>query len=222
MGIISVENTDRLYWLGRYSERVYTTLKLFAASYDDMIDSSLTSYEEFCRRLDIPNIYTSGEHFIQAYCFDGTDPNSIFSNLTRAYDNCITLREELGSETISYIQLAVYAMNKAKASSAPMIELQEVIDDILAFWGIVDDVIDSENVRNLVKVGKRVERLDLYARLHMPRTEMLREVHRLAGRLPRTGINYKKTCLEEIEKLVESPEIDYYEVVKKVESILEE
>lgn len=28
MGIISVENTDRLYWLGRYSERVYSTIQL--------------------------------------------------------------------------------------------------------------------------------------------------------------------------------------------------
>lgn len=28
MGIISVEQVDHLYWLGRYTERIYTTLKL--------------------------------------------------------------------------------------------------------------------------------------------------------------------------------------------------
>ena len=46
------------------------------------------------------------ENFIQRYCFDADDMNSIYSNLMRAYDNGITLRESIGSETLSYIQLA--------------------------------------------------------------------------------------------------------------------
>ncbi|MEE3395254.1 MAG: hypothetical protein VZQ97_04965, partial [Candidatus Onthomonas sp.] len=33
---------------------------------------------------------------------------SVYSNLIRAYDNAIVLREEIGSLTLSYIQLAVY------------------------------------------------------------------------------------------------------------------
>ena len=56
MGIISVEQTDRLYWLGRYSERVYTTLKLFADSFDQMIDAQEGAYDGFCKKLEIPNI----------------------------------------------------------------------------------------------------------------------------------------------------------------------
>lgn len=219
MGIISVENTDRLFWLGRYSERVYTTIRLFAASYDTMIDRYEKSYADFCRALDIPNIYTSSKDFIDRYCFDPADPNSILSNLTRAYDNCVTLREEIGSETVSYIQLAVYAMNKARHDQAPLIEMQRVMDNILAFWGIADDYIDSENARNIIKIGKRVERLDLYARLRMPEKEMQREVQRLSGRIDRTNLKYNKACLEDIKRLVDSPEIDYYNVVKKVESL---
>lgn len=140
----------------------------------------------------------------------------------RAYDNGVTLREEIGSETLSYIQLAVYAMNRARLSQAPLIELQKVVDNILAFWGMVDDSIDSENVRNIIKVGKRVERLDLYARLHLPWKEMKRESDRLAGRIPRTCLKYSQNTLEEIRGLVESPEIDCSKVVQKVESLLEE
>lgn len=221
MGIISVDNTDRLYWLGRYSERAYTTIRLFEASYDDMIDARLTGYEDFCRRLDIPNIYSSGADFVKTYCFSTEDPNSIVSNLTRAYDNCVTLREELGSETVSYIQLAIYAMNKAGQSQAPLVELQEVADNILAFWGMADDDIDSENVRNLIKVGKRIERLDLYARLRMPQDKMLREIHRLSGRIPRTCLKYDRKKIEKLQTLIEAPEIDYPEVVRTVEALLE-
>ncbi len=221
MGIISINNTDRLYWLGRYSERVYTTIRLFAVSYDSMIDQPQYKYEQFCTRLDIPNIYSSRADFISRYCFDSSDPNSIYSNLIRAYDNCVTLREEIGSETVSYIQLAMYAMEKAKKSDAPLLNLQHVMDNILAFWGIVDDSIDSENVRNIIKVGKRVERLDLYARLHMPANEMLREARRLAGRVPRTNLKYQKSGLDALEKLVKSETVDYGGILYQVDHLLE-
>ncbi len=221
MGIISISNTDRLYWLGRYSERVYTTIRLFAVSYDSMIDQPQYQYEQFCNRLDIPNIYSSRADFTSRYCFDASDPNSIYSNLVRAYDNCVTLREEVGSETVSYIQLAMYDMEKAKKSDAPLLNLQHVVDNILAFWGIVDDSIDSENVRNIIKVGKRVERLDLYARLHMPAKEMVREVKRLTGRVPRTNLKYQKAELDELEKLVQSEMVDYGSILYQVDHLLE-
>lgn len=33
MGIVSVEKANHLYWLGRYTERVFTTLKGFISVY---------------------------------------------------------------------------------------------------------------------------------------------------------------------------------------------
>lgn len=220
MGIISVEQTDRLYWLGRYSERVYTTIRIFSSHYDTMIDEIEESYGEYCTKMDIPNIYTSSEDFLKKYCYDEEDPNSLISNLMRAYDNAIVLREEIGSETLSYIQLAVYALNRAKVSEAPLIEMQKVLDDILAFWGIADDSISDENVRNIIKVGKRIERIDLFGRLHIDREDMLREVHRLVGRVPRTQMKYNKLGLERLNLLAEAPQLDYYGIVCQVEDII--
>lgn len=220
MGIISLEQADRLLWLGRYSERAYTTIRLYSNSYDIMIDEITDSYAEFCKMIDIPDVYGSKEVFEEKYPFDEENPDSIFSNLNRAYDNAIVLREEIGSETLSYIQLALYDMNKAKASKSPMIELQHVVDNILAFWGIVDDSIDSEQVRNIIKTGKRIERLDLYARLGIDRKEMLREVHRLEPRIERSGIKYDKERIKMIKELVDAPVIDYYKIVNILETIL--
>ncbi|MCM1083792.1 MAG: alpha-E domain-containing protein [Clostridium sp.] len=220
MGIISVEHMDRLYWLGRYSERVYSTLKFFSERYDTMIDMEENAYEEYCRRQEIPNIYTSSEDFVSRYCFDKTDVNSIFSNLMRAYDNAIVLREEIGSETLAYIQLAVYAMNKAKESDAPLIPLMSVKDDIVAFWGIADDQIDSEYVRNIIKVGKRIERIDLYARMHYKASELVREVRRLTGRIDRTGLSYNHANLMKLNYFCEMDELDYKEIVKTVEALV--
>lgn len=220
MGIISVEQTNRLFWLGRYSERVYTTLRLYYNSFDMMIDEITDSYTEFCRMVDIPDVYGSKETFKKNYLFDEDNPDSIFSNLNRVYDNAIVLREEIGSEALSYIQLAIYDMNKAKISRAPLIEMQRVIDNILAFWGIVDDSIDSEQVRNIIKTGKRIERIDLYARLGIERKELVREIHRLIPRIERSGMEYRKDKLDKLKELVAEPEIDYYKIVYEVESIL--
>lgn len=224
MGIVSLENTNRLYWLGRYSERVYTTIQLFATSYDRLLDLEgdiMGHIDRFCRNLEIPNIYRSKEEFLTRYCFDRQDPNSIHSNLLRAYDNCVTLREEIGSETVSYIQLALYELQKAEKSSSPLVELQKVDDNILAFWGIVDDSIESENVRNIIKVGKRVERLDLYARLHRPAAGIRREAHRLAGRLPRAGLHYAEPQLQALVATAEAPEPDCDLLLRQVEALLE-
>ncbi len=220
MGIISIENTDRLYWLGRYTERVYTTLRMFADLYDSMIDLSADEYRDYCIRQEIPDIYTSTEDFAERYCFDEKDENSIISNMTRAYDNAIVLREEIGSVTLSYIQLAVYAMNEASTSPAPLLVLEKARDNIVAFWGMVDDSIYDETIRSIIKFGKQVERVDLLARMHTDPEELRREVSRLNTRISLSGLTYSRRRLAHINYLVEEEESDYPTLVEEVESLI--
>ncbi|MCM1157506.1 MAG: alpha-E domain-containing protein [Bacteroidales bacterium] len=220
MGIISVEQADHLFWLGRYTERVYTTLRLYFPRFDSMIDEKVDSYQTFCESIDIPNIYLSKEDFLRRYPFDAENPDSIISNLNRAYDNAIVLRESIGSETLSYIQLAVYDINKAAVSKSPLIELQYLLDHILSFWGVADDQIDSEQVRNMIKAGKRIERIDMYARLKKSQEELIREVCRMIPRVERSGLAYHRDRLEEVKRLVENPDLDYYKIVSNVEAII--
>ena len=56
MGIVSVEKVNHLFWLGRYTERVFTTLKTFDRYFDVMLDQEPDIYQKFCRRLAIPDI----------------------------------------------------------------------------------------------------------------------------------------------------------------------
>ena len=105
MGIISVEKSDHLFWLGRYVERVFTTLNTFFTYYDRMLDTEKEAYKHFCERLSIPDIYENQEDFVQKYLFSKEDGNSVYSSMERAYDNAVVLRDELSSRTLSYIQL---------------------------------------------------------------------------------------------------------------------
>ena len=209
--ILSLENRDRLFWLGRYSERVYTTLKYFAEKFDAMIDS----------RQELQDIYTSKEDFAQKYCFNEEDPNSVYSGLMRAYDNAIELREEIGSDTFSYIQMAVYEMNRAKFSDSPLLQLQKVVDNIAAFWGIADDRIYNEKVRSIIKLGKRIERVDLYARMNADPDDIRREIHRLSYRILKAGLKYDNRVLGRLNELAEAEEIDRSGIVREVEGLID-
>ena len=181
MGIISVENADHLYWLGRYTERVYTTIRVFFHIFDEMIEAPEGVYVEYCKKLGIPNIYTSNRQFVGSYLFDEENPDSVILSMKRAYDNGVVLREELSSNVLSYIQLALNTLEACSKTTAPLLELQQVLDYLLAFWGCADDYVEDEDCRNLLKCGKYVERLDLCIRLDYHKKDLEKEYRKLTG-----------------------------------------
>ena len=164
MDIISLNRVNNLIWLGRYSERVYTTIKTFFYEYDKMLDDPYF-YIQYCERFQIPNIYDNQEDFIEKYILDDSDTNSIISNLYRAYDNCIVLRNEIGTETMTYLEMALNNLKDIKDFDSFILDLQVVIDYILAFWACLSDIVENYEVKTVVKLGRRIERLDLYLRL---------------------------------------------------------
>ena len=193
MSILSFGNSERLFWLGRYSERVYTGIRALSGTLDSSAERK---------------------------CFDESNPESVYCSLMFAYDNAIILRDEIGSEAFSYIQMAVYEMNSAKKSPAPMLQLQKVNDNIAAFWGMADDVISYENVRGIIKLGKRIERVDLYARGNAGKDEIRREVTRLTYRIEKTGLHYNPETLSALNELAEKEDVNRPEMIRMVESLI--
>ena len=129
-----------------------------------MIDGDLEIYKEYCQRLEIEDNYFNDAHFITSYLFDKNNADSIVTNLSRAYDNAIILRDEISSESLSYIQLSINIFERMEFSDAPVLELQKVQDNIYAFWGSIEETVE-EGSRNIIKCGKYAERVDLYYRL---------------------------------------------------------
>ena len=202
MGAISIKSSDNLYWLGRYVERVFTTLKAFTKCYDIMIDIDDEDYINFCMRLGIANNYSCRQEFISSFLFDADDPASIYSSLLHAYDNAVEMRNEISSDTLSYLQLAVDIMEKSRGSNAPLLKVQEVTDWIFAFWGSADDNIESEISRNILKFGRSVERLDLYTRLDYPMEMLRKEFSIMLNRLYKVGVDYNKISIENLTNMI--------------------
>lgn len=221
MSNITTEKANELFWLGRYVERVYTTSMEFFRGYDRMIDETDVSYPDYCRRVSIPNVYKDKEDFLRNYPFDDTNPDSIISNLIRAYDNAVVLRDDIGSDTLSYIQLAIYDMRKASLGVAPLIGLQQVIDDLFAFWGCLDDRVVDYSERSIVKAARRIERIDLYLRFGLPADRILFEVNRLQNRIVRTGLSYDQDAIPRLRNMLSQEPVPYADAIRLIESMVD-
>lgn len=166
---ISAIKANRLYWLGRYTERVYISLHLLRRYYDKMIDGKPKEYEEYYQKLDISNPYPDKESFRIGYMYDDKNPCSLMSGLTAANDNAIVLREEIMSETLSYIELSLsYIRKSAEKKDDNITDLQPITDYLLAFWGSIDERVFDERVRNFLRIGKLVENIDMHIRFDYP------------------------------------------------------
>lgn len=212
MGIITLEKSNNLLWLGRYTERVYTTLKYFIEGTDRMIDRDPSYYAILCEKIGIPDVYGSREAFWTRYPFDTDDPNSIFSNLYRAYDNAIVMRDYIGTETMAYIQLTIDDMKNARRGDTYLADLMLVIDHILAFWGCVNDLIYDEQTRNIIKLGQGVERLELYLSLDRPAADIRREYTRMKQFLSKSHIHHDESVLYTIDNMLFEDEVSYHNV----------
>ena len=55
----------------------------------------------------------------------------------------------------------------------------------------------------------------------MSKIDLSREVRRLTGRIDRTDLVFRKETLSELEELISKEVLDYSEIVKSIERIME-
>lgn len=161
---ISNTKANRLFWLGRYVERVYTCLHLVRKYLDEMIDESQDAYISYCEKVGIPCTFDSADDFARRYLYDDTDANSIYSSMKCAFDNGIELRDDIKSESLSYIELSLTVIKKCAANGAKCADLQAVTDYLLSFWGSVDERVLDARAKCLLRLGRCLESLELHVR----------------------------------------------------------
>lgn len=167
--IISASNANRLYWLGRYEERVYTTMHLLRRVYDKMIDGKPEEYSVFWRKFNVENTYSSHDEFELGMLYDETNPSSVISAQLRAMDNAMVLRSNIMSESLSYLEMSLAKLRECKvAKTRNITELQQLTDWSLAFFGCVEQRVENNVVLCLIYLGRIVEYIDTLVRFDYP------------------------------------------------------
>ena len=189
MGAITRININNLFWLGRYVERVFTTLNSFFKYADRFIEGGQEAYEKYLADINVPDIYKDSEDFFRRYVFDMSDPNSIISNLDRALGNGIVLREEIKTPSLSYLQMAMDKFKSCEGTDKIRYDMLPVRDAIYAFWGSVDNNMTNSEALRVIHLGKSVERADMFLRLGYPAEDISAELDNLIKHVSRYGDN---------------------------------
>lgn len=200
MDTVTLSKQNRLFWLGRYASRSYIAIQYMLHQLDALIDGQPVPYEEFCRRLGIPCPYQDSKDFCRRYLFDPNDPCSVWNSIDSMLGNGMTLRETITSPTLAYLQMAQSALELASRSEAPAVELQWVLDDIMAFHGSFDDSVNTEAARNITKTGGMVEKLSLMLRLDLQPERVKQELLKLLNRLYKTDLSPQPEALAVVEQ----------------------
>ena len=207
MGTISLEHSDRLYWLGRYTERSFITLKSLDRLYDRMIDDS-HGYTEYLGYFGLADTYENSRDFIRSFLYDENNPHSAAYSLERAYDNGIVLREEISTASLSFLQMAKDTLIRSQSSTNTRLSLLPLEDILYGFWGSVNEHIYDDEIRNIIYIGKTIERLDLYIRMKYPFATVEKEFIRLCKNLNRvpkaTPYRYNTKYLSQLVEILGS------------------
>lgn len=162
---ISLTKANRLFWLGRYVERTFLSINAVKKYIDATIDKDGEAFREYCANISIPDNYKDSRDFKRSYLYDKDNPYSIYNMLVNAFDNGIELRNDITSESLSYVHLGLDVIKKCATANAKIGELQPVADYMLSFWGSIDETVVEIRTMSLLRLGRRLESLDLNIRL---------------------------------------------------------
>ncbi|MGN0632277.1 MAG: alpha-E domain-containing protein [Oscillospiraceae bacterium] len=202
MGTISIEHGDRLFWLGRYSERAFMTIRSLIRLHDKVIDKDRAHYVKYLECFGLSDTYGSGEEFFDSFVFDASNCNSVAFSLEKAYDNGIVLREEISTEALSFLQLAMDTLSASREKNTSLgVTLLPVEDIIFSFFGCIHEYVYDEEIKNIILCGKDIERLSLLIRLKYNPELIEKEYARLCTALARSK-SYNKEQLDALGVLI--------------------
>lgn len=223
MGTITAVNINNLFWLGRYTERVFSTLNAFFKYSDKMLDSSEATYKKYLEYISVPDIYTGVEGFLDRYVFEADNPDSIRSNLNNALGNGIVLREEIKTPSLSYLQMALDRLDSCRGTDKLRYDMLPVRDAVYAFWGSVDNNMTNLEARRIIHVGKSVERVDMYMRLRYPQEDISAELDSLLKHISRYAENGSRLVNKAAFEYLKSADIfsDIPKAISNIEELIE-
>lgn len=217
--IISQMNANRLYWLGRYEERVYLTLHMLRKCYDAMIDGEPSDYKSFWQKLDATGNYTTDDDFTLGMMYDEENVASVISAQRMALDNAMMLRNYIATETQAFLEMSLALLKRKKdAAERNITELQPVTDWSLAFWGSAEERIEHRKVLLLMILGRKIECIDMMLRFDYPFERIKKQFDLLVTHLEDDDV-YDEVTLKSIVALLSAETFDLSDMEYKTKML---
>ncbi|MFI3320521.1 MAG: alpha-E domain-containing protein [Rikenellaceae bacterium] len=203
--VITADKANRLFWLGRYAERVYISLHLLRRYYDRVIDGDISNLHEYYKCLGQENEACTCAHcdFQMSQLYDLENECSIAKSLELSIDNGIVLRHDISTESLSYIQMSKALLDECHVRGEKNVAfMQPITDYMLAFFGSIDERVFDERIRKFLKIGKYIENIDLHIRFDYPFFRIEEVFNSLKDYLLREGDVVDAVAMEYLEELI--------------------
>jgi uncharacterized alpha-E superfamily protein len=191
---------ESAYWMSRYVERAEHVARVLLVNINALLDVGdlpeevekqfwagplrifLVEGEKAAQDLLGGRRETLGSRVTQYLVFDATNPNSVFSCLTRARENARSIRENISSEMWENLN-TLYWMIRAEDASGRFDEsasdlLKQVTNGSLLFQGLSDQTLGHSQTWQFVQLAKYLERIDVTCRIVETKFATLRAVER--------------------------------------------
>ena len=227
LALVTASKADNLYWLGRYTERVFTTLNQFFPFYDRVMDTDVDAFRPSARALALPEDFQDFDAFIHSFLYDEKNPDSVRSAIVYAFNNAVILRPELSSRLLQYVELAMSSIVEAADRAAfdeDIYKHRDIADNMLAFWGGVENSPVDPTLKSFIFVGKYLERVDLYTRFGYSMEELKAPLGKLASYImPLNGLPVPQCFADGLRWLVgQLPSRGYADLADTLGTLLDD
>lgn len=178
MEVISGSASTALYWTGRYLLRAEVIGRKTLWQMDSIIDATLDKKEDFFCNLEIELDYENANEFLDDAVY-GEHPSSIYHSLRTAKENIMMVRDLIHDDLFLYVNRAYISSEKRKNGGITPFELEEILEHLLAFWGLLELPLVPSKSTHFISFGRYVERVDLMIRLYEDRSLVEYDLGRL-------------------------------------------
>lgn len=163
--LLTANVATSLYWLGRYIERIESTLLQIITAYDLIIDVDKEAGVKLYEKLDIELNYGNAQQFL-CNAILGDHASNLNNISGYARENSIISRSYINTEAFGEI-IALNALFESILKTQNLIDYK-IIDSaqslISEIWGEFSKREVKKNSDNFIRLGKLVEEVDFYLR----------------------------------------------------------
>ena len=189
---------ESAFWMSRYVERAEHVARALLVNINSLLDVGdldqqveqqfwsgplrifMVDQTEEAQDLLVTARDRLGSKIAQYLVFDASNPNSIYSCITRARENARSMRESISSEMWENLN-TLYWMIRSEDASGRFDEsasdlLKQVTNGSLLFQGLADQTLGHNQSWQFIQVGKYMERIDVTCRVIQTKFDVLHDV----------------------------------------------
>lgn len=168
-------------------------------SFDYIIDRDFEDGKRLFARLGSDIEYQNSKDFLNKVTL-GEHPSSLASISFQIKENSTKCRDRIYSHAFSYANRAYLHLKGIKEKTIEIYDIEKFLEHLLGFDGTLSSALIKSEAAKLIELGKRVERVDLEARLFDDITVILFEIDEINALAKSLRSDFKKISLTTDDK----------------------